>query len=334
MLLCMEKDERLNLLYQVANSYYIEGKKKAKIAGELEQSATHVANLLKEARERGIVSIEIRVPNERNLEISLKHKFQLQDVVVIPHDNDCGDLLKQLAKVAAEYFEKNVRAGMKIALGGGYLMYEMISCLDEKKRGIHIYPAAIIGRGPTIAHIDPITLVTLLWAKSGREKRHAHYITVNPAESNLREDILDHYQKLSETPKVKELLQDIKAVDTVFLSIGGLEADAEYISVTQYASQNLVEEMGMTKSELLEENAVGDIGYSFFDENGKGKGEWKVGIPLGIEYLREMSRSNDKQVVVVVGSYKMKSLQAVMREKCCNVLITDSKAAKYLIDNF
>jgi len=330
----LSNEERLNLLYRVATMYYHEGMTKAKIAGILSQSATHVANLLEEAKRKNIVTINVNVPTAQNLALGLKTRFpHLKEVVVVPFDRDCSDLLKQLGEAAAAYFEEMVTAGARIALGGGYLMFEMISQLPSRDRDIHIYPVAIMGRGPTIAHIDPVTLVTLLWAKSGRGKGRAHYVTVTPPDKETRESIVDHYEKLESTKKLRDLFSEIESVDFLFLSVGGLDADPEYVSIAQNGSQNLVLEMaGVTKEELKVEGAIGDIGYCFFDRDGKGRREWKIGNTLTLDKLRSLSETSDKRVVAVVGAYKMKSLEVIVNNRFCNVLITDSRAANSLLN--
>jgi deoxyribonucleoside regulator len=328
----MEEKDRLGLLYKVASLYYEQGWKKFRIAREIDQSPTQVANLLREAQEARIVSIEINLPRLQVLQNQLKKRFALRDAVVIPYDKDCAVLLKLLGKAAAEYFTNNVTDGMKVGLGGGYLVHETVAALPESKRNIHIYPTAIIGRGPTIAHIDPIILVTLLWAKSGRKPERAHYLTVTPPDkATTRQHVQRHYAELQKNRKVRELFDAMKEVDIVLASVGALDVDSDYLTATQYITKNLLSEMKITESEIREEGAVGDIAYSFFDENGNTKPEWNVFTSLGVKHLKQMAADSNKQVVVVAGSYKMKALKAILRGRICNVLITDADAAARLL---
>ncbi len=282
--------------------------------------------------ERLVVRIKVSLPHIQELQIKLKSDLSfLQDVIVIPYENDCAVLLKSLAKAAAEYFDERVRPGMKIAIGGGYLIYEMISALPDKKRDIEIYPTALIGRGPDISHIDPIITATLLWAKSGRQPDSGHYVTLPPLES--RDTTLKSakrvYAKLLGQEKVRAVYEGMKKVDAVFSSIGALNADPEYKAVTQYATKNLLEEMSAKENEL--NGAVGDINYSFFDRNGATKPEWNPFPTLGVTDLAEMARDCEKRVVVIAGSYKMEALEGVVSGRLCNVLITDAQAVERLL---
>jgi hypothetical protein len=210
----------------------------------------------------------------------------------------------------------------------------MINALPDQRRDIDIYPAAIIGRGPVIAHIDPMILVTLLWAKSGREQGRAHYVTVLPPEKgSTREEVQKEYKQFHKTrKKVSELFEQMKDVDVVFASIGGLEVSSEYRSATSYATKNLLGEMSLTEEDLRAEGAVGDIAYSFFNEKGETKPEWNFFLSLGVKHLKQIAADPNKRVVVVVGGYKIAALKAVLRGKLCNVLITDAQAAETVLD--
>lgn len=334
----MREEERTALLHKVASLYYERAPNrrrltKSQIAAQIGQSPTQVANLLREAERKGIVSIQVTLPRLRELQDSLKDRYGfLRDVLVIPPEKDCSIALRLLGKAAAEYFDEEVTPGMKVGISGGYIMYEMVEALADRKRDIHIYPTAIIGRGPGIIHIDPMILVTLLWAKSGRQPDRAHYVTVLPSESTKRDKVKDEYRQFyRERKKVRQTFSEMKLVDIVFASIGALEVNAEYRAATQYVTKNLLNEVNISEEELRNEGVVGDITYSFFDGNGRTKPGWNVFLSLGVDYLREMAADPAKRVVVVVGSYKMEALRAVLRGKLCNVLITDGDAAENLI---
>jgi deoxyribonucleoside regulator len=325
-------ENRLALLYKVAVMYYEQGEKKYRIASAINQSPTQVANLLKEAQEAGILRIRVGLPRLQVLEQQLKIRFGLRDAVVIPAERDCSLLLKNLAKAAAEYFEQNVPKGRRVALGGGYVLYEMIAALPERHRDIDIYPAAIVGQGPVVTHIDPQILVTLLWAKSGHVQGRAHYVTVTPPETGGRLKIAqDYYRQIQKNKRVKELLDGMRSVDLVFASVGELDVNDSYIAATSYTTRNLLHEMNLNNSELRREHAIGDIAYSFFDERGDSKPNWNLVTSLGIKHLKEMAANPSKSVVVVVGGYKQKSLTAILRGHICSVVITDADAAERVL---
>lgn len=329
----MANVERLSLLHKVASLYYEKGLKKYDIANEIKQSPTQVGLLLKEAVETGIVKIEVNLPRFTSLQEKLKRAFSLQDAIVVPSDRDINVVLQNLSKATAEYFEKNVSDGKKVAVGGGYLTYRMIEQLENKERDIDIYPTAIIGRGSIITHIDPIVLVTLLWTKSGHPYAKAHYVTVTPPSSRASElEIRKHYTALQKHEKLKSLLEEMEQVDFVFTSVGSLDPDKEYLAATKKKSQNLLDELNLTKEKMKDEGGIGDIAYSFFDAEGRSKPDWSIFPNIKIDRLREMAKDSKKRIVITVGNYKIDSLRAVLKsEKMCNVLITDATAAATLM---
>lgn len=327
-----KREDRLSLLYKVAYLYYEVGKKKYEIGQQVKQSPSQVGNLLEEALREGIVKIEVNLPRLKRLEDRIKKKFDLRDVVIVPNDSDCSSLLNRLGQASSEYFEANVPDGAKVGLGGGYLMYEMINRLPARKRDIEIFPAAIIGRGSRISHIDPMILVTLLWARSGHLPERARYVTVTPLDKAVDiPELQKHYRQLLRNRKVSELFEDMKGVDWVFASMGGVEADEAYIAATNYATKNLLDEIKLDDRTLRGEGVVGDVVYSFFDKNGKTKSDWNLVPTVGVKQLKEMSSDPRKRVVITVGSYKMPALEGLMRGEICNVLITDALAAEKLL---
>src|SRR5215208_3462191 len=179
----MSDEDRKKLLLDVAQQFYRDKKSKTKIANTIGVSSTEVARLLQEAREEKIVRFDFSPPKLESLGYELEQRFRwLKKAVVVSSVKDPLYQRQLIAKAGAEYFEENVKQKMKIGIGGGHTIYEMIARLPNRERDIDVYPTAIIGRGPIISHIDPIPLVTLLWAKSGGEPGRAHYVTVPPSD--------------------------------------------------------------------------------------------------------------------------------------------------------
>lgn len=329
----MKKEEaRLALLHRVASLFYLEGKRKKEIAQIIDVSAPQVELLLKEAKRKRIVEIKVNVPHLKVLQEKMRSRFQhLREVIVIPDERDTKLLLNNLSQTAAEYFDDNVSESARIAIGGGYLMYDLVSKLPERTRDIHIYPGAIVGRGPTVLHIDPIVVATLLWTKSGHLPGRVHYVTVTPP-GRTRREVQAYYRQLRKNDDIVSLLRAMSDVDWLFASVGGVNADEAYVSATKHQTRNLLDELKFDDREMKQEGVIGDIVYSFFDENGGSKPTWDVVASLGVEKLRTMSADSKKRVVLVVGGYKLQAIKAVLRGRLCNVLITDSLAAEAVLN--
>ena len=75
------------------------------IARKLGSSVTHVARLLDEARDAGVVHIELRRPRLDELARRLLAQFScLREAIVVGTENDYLLHTKTLAKAAAVYF--------------------------------------------------------------------------------------------------------------------------------------------------------------------------------------------------------------------------------------
>jgi DNA-binding transcriptional regulator LsrR (DeoR family) len=99
------KPAQLVLLATVARRHFLDGRSKVEIAEEFGFSRFKVARLIDEARERGIVHIEIRQADGIDVDLSarLQEKFQLQHTIVVDAPrNDPADLRQHLGRAAAE----------------------------------------------------------------------------------------------------------------------------------------------------------------------------------------------------------------------------------------
>ena len=95
---------RVVLTASVARRYYLDGRSKVEIAAEFGLSRFKVARLLDEARESGLVRIEIRHQGEIDVDLSarLQDRFGLQHSVVVDTPDDDADSLRgHLGRAAA-----------------------------------------------------------------------------------------------------------------------------------------------------------------------------------------------------------------------------------------
>jgi hypothetical protein len=89
--------------------------------------------------------------------------------------------------------------------------------------------------------------------------------------------------------------------------------------------------VGVQEEVLLQEGVVGDINYSFIDERGQTRPEWRLFLTLQADELRLMAADQTKRVVVVGGKYKESILLAALRGGLLNVLVTDEASAAYFV---
>ena len=160
--------ERKELLYQCAQMYYQENKKKNEIANLLGISATQVTRLLKEAEFKGIVKINIQLfGKSKELEDSVKNKFKLKEVCVIKYLDKYEKLKENLGERCALFYEEFSKKGnnLKVGIGGGGSLLSFIEKLNYQSRRIEIYPMSLFGRGPQVQYVDSTFLANYLLIK-------------------------------------------------------------------------------------------------------------------------------------------------------------------------
>jgi deoxyribonucleoside regulator len=330
----VEADERLRQVLKVARLFYEKEMTKTDISHEIRASTTQVARLLEEAREQGYVRIEFTPPTLYDLGERLKARYEwLQDVVVISYTDDLAFLRRMLGKAAAQYFEAAIPDGATVAIGGGDTMYEMVMALPSEERNIFLVPTAIIDTGPVLTHIDPAVLLTILWVRNGRRPGHARFATGLPFNKPLsRQKIKEEYEEFCKRKAVQEVMAEMKRADFMFTSLGCLKPDADYEKLSPRPHKYLLENLRLTEAAIIKEGAIGDINYSFFDENGQTDPDWNIFPTLGVDRVKEMVMAN-KRVVAATGRYKLPALKAALNGRLFNVLITDEIAAGELLNS-
>jgi deoxyribonucleoside regulator len=328
---------RSDLLLRVARYFYEDGKTKTWIAKKFRVSVTHIARLLDEARDSGIVRIEFRGPHREMLARRLKDKYPcLVDAVVVGTESDYLHHTKILAKAGADYFVEHVRRGHRVGLSGGLTVFELVKAIPEPLPEITLLPTAILARGDNIVrHVDPIASLMALWSKGGFREDGLFCVTITPLEKKPDgqplsiAEIQAHIKELRGHAKVQSILQQMKTVDFVFASLRqmGLTSANKIMGATAI---DLLSDVGVEEANL--EGAVGDLNYSFIDENGNTRDEWRLFLSLQAEQLRELAANPSKRVVIIAGHKKERILKAALRGRLLNVLITDEITAATLLD--
>ena len=330
----MGEVERAQMVLQAAKLHYVDGLNKSDVSHRLGTSVTQVIRFIDEAIDKKIVRIEIFPPKLEKLSAEVKERFPfLRKVIVTASTSDLEYDRKMRGKAAADYFDEIVKPGMKVGIGGGRTLHEMIAALPERERDMDIYPTALIGRGPTILHLDPMVQIAQLWTKNGSQyyekKDKAHYTTVPPYQADCG---LIGARKLNaqlrKNNKVEEVFQGMKTVDVVFTGIGSVKLHKEQTEQTIHSTMRLIKEMG---EEKRVKDAVGDISYIFIDKDGNTRKDWDFFLTLDLEKdLKRMAK--EKEVVVVATHRNTDTLRAILKGNICSTLIINDKAAQDLLE--
>jgi len=313
----------------------------------------------------------------RLLESGLCEKYKLLDARVVAGGETRGPaeyaaLVRRHGRAAAQYFDEvSSRAEdngeqLHVAISGGQSILDMVSSLPERRRpNVHFYATALIGRGIIgrgnqnwSVHIGPETNSSVAWSRSGRIARHFFYGTVSPYDFSpedlkdipreerhdwVRGEIVRKAAALATTPSIKATLEEINR--NINMAIAGLgvvcppEVDTDYGTghLERITMMTLLKPVGIDPEVLGEEGACGELSYSMFDNEGRGKPDWKFfitageGTPYsGVDFFRRLVEERRK-VIVIAGAKKWKALLPAVKARLFNVLITDAHTANRLL---
>jgi DNA-binding transcriptional regulator LsrR (DeoR family) len=312
----MVSQERLNQLTEVLHHYYEQNLNQKKISQIMNVSVSTVSRMLKEAQELGMVEIIIKYPYATipSLAKELKAKFNLKDAYVLPTTGATYyDLVQSLGQVAAvvlnNYFQENCTLGISLGLS---VASTIRAFNGSEKKGCRI----VRFQGAADFEImEGTNLAQVLAEKVGGQAMvvPAPWLLPTP-------EVCD---ALVNEPAVRRYLDIAVDADLGLVGMGSMDPTHSTILRNQL----------ITMKELNEFRAAGAVGEIC------GKHYDKDGNILDFEFnkrtvsisLEELSRI--KTVIGVAASvYKVDPLLGAIRGGLINVVVTDSDAARALLD--
>jgi DNA-binding transcriptional regulator LsrR (DeoR family) len=299
------------LLTRMASLYYMEGKTQAEVARTLGISRQKVQRLLRQARELGIVEINIRnlTAASLDLEKQLKNRFQLKDVIVAASHSTEVERRHSVARSAANYLERHLSDGMVVTVGMGRNTGE-IPDFYHPSRSINCTFISAMGSSPHVGEsINPNNICQKLAANCKGRAVSLHA----PAyvESKQVRDILFAQEA------VGPILNQAKKADIAVVGIGTPSDDATMVRMDC---------ISLTEAkQLADSGVVGDVLGSYFDEDGRVIAPDMHGhlVGLTLEDLR-----NIRTVMAVVSEKgKSKAILGALRTGIIHILITESDNA-------
>lgn len=279
----MERDnERLRKILEVAKMYYIENFTQNEIAKELNMSRPSISKMLNEAKESGIVTININSPfsdNEVLLEKIIK-KYNLKggEVVTEKSENLVND--EGMYKVGIEFLKKNLNGIKNFGLGWGSLIEELILRL-EKGEISNLKGKAL----PLIGNIN-------LSFKGYHTNELARIFSEKTGVTPLYLFSPACLTSLQEQEVIKNL-ENYQVIEKHWESLEG--------ALIEICSHPTVPDMGTAVrfgKKLNEKKAVGNILAYYYDKDGKIiKGENDFTIQVSLENLKKI-----KKVIGIVSS--------------------------------
>jgi len=351
---------------QAARMFYKDKLSKADIAQRFDVDPRKVTWLLEQAEQFGIVKITVEETGVSELEAPLREKFpHLQRVLIVsgPEVERVEQyqpvFLSRAAQVAADYFDELVEAQeqksnrpFRVCISGGESWLEFANAIkDRPRKNLYIHVAALIGRGNvgTAMHIDPIVNASVLWSHAGRIAGRCIYSTVPPYNVSkpgpqAREAVREQLEELRQLSPVRDGLADVTAdkIDVALAGIGVVNPAAVDPALRDRISSTVLLRSIVRPATLAKEGGQGEISYCPFNQDGADpENQWRFFLTAGecdenqerrgLGFYKAMCAAA-KPVIAIAGPYKVEPIQAALKGRLINVLITNEHTARELVE--
>jgi deoxyribonucleoside regulator len=306
--------ERLNLLADVAEMYYMGKLSQQEIAKKIGLSRSMVSYLLEDAREKGVVEIRICRPISRasEVEYEFKKRFRLREVRIIERKlTDNNELMRILGRAGAEVLHNILYDGIILGLGWGVGVRAVVQALSPR-----LLPAAQVvqltgGVGSPNRSVDGTEMT----------RRAAELLSATAFYMNAPVIVEsgEVANALQEDHSIKEVLELGQKVEVALAGIG----TTDYEGSSQYQAGYLSKE---ELSYLESLGVVGDIYNRFFNIMGQ-----HVMAPEIDPRVMGIWWENLDQIPnvlgIAAGKKKVAAILGAIRSGLIDILITDDTTA-------
>ena len=308
-----------SLIAEICRMHYLDNLSQNEISSNLRISKSAVSRLLKEGRDKGIVTFHIKDYEDRlsSLEGKLEQSFKLKEAVVVSDEGITSEefIKKKVAKAAAVLLQRRIRENDTIAVSWGTTLAEVAKPLNPPSHlNIDIVPLLggidITGRD---IHSNEI-------ARRVSEAFKGKYYVLNAPVfvSNLQTK-----EAFEKEKSIKAVIDKAKLADIAVVGIGSPKQSSTmikrgYFSIKEFAK-------------LTDKGVVGDICTNFYDIRGniiKFSLNNKM-IGLGLKELKHIPIV----IGVACGKDKQEAILGALRGGYVNIIVTNKKVAEYLIEN-
>lgn len=312
----MDADDEL-LAVRVAELYYDDNKTQDEIGGLLGISRWKAGRLLTQARDAGIVRIEIVHPRARRLTLErrLCERYGLRDAVIVPSPDGDDAVAPRVAQAAADYLTALRPVPRTLGVSWGRTLDAVAERLPNGWATgvtvVQINGGVSLNRRPGTA----ATLAATIAAKGGGQA------VLLPSPAILER--LETKRAIEADRTVADVLDRAAAASAYLYSAGVADATSVLVE-SGYLTPDDV-------AELVRKGAVGDVVGRYIDADGHivdpGLDERTVG--LGHDELRSAATA----IFVVAGASKHDVARAIVMSGLCTVLVSDEDTARALLED-
>lgn len=305
------------LLTKIASLYYIEGRTQKEIAEQLNLSPSKVFRILNEAKNMGIVQINIKQPivSCNSLELEFERRFGLREAIIINiGQEDIDNLLSLLGQAACDYLKRIVTPEDIIGISWGQTLYEMVKQLQpfgvEGTRVVQLVGGINNGE----ENLEAVELARRL-SKVFNSTPVLFYCPAVVANPEVKKGLLLD-------KNIKDVLEMSKNATIALVGIGTMDKESLLFKKGHLSSS--------WHSELLKRGAVGDVCMRFFKLDGTPCNEDLDDLIVGIE-LEDLKKV--RTVICVAGGVnKAQAILGALKAKIPKVLVTDKMTAEKILE--
>lgn len=213
-------EERLQLLADIAEMYYLGGLSQEEIASRVNLSRPSISRLLLEARQLGILEITINrpIPTVPALASALQQAFSLRDVRVLERKTSSEEEAQhQIGRLGVAVLDNVLQDGMILGMAWGTAVNTVVRALRPRRLPRVKVVQVIGGVGAPYRSIDGPEQ-----ARRAGEMFGAQHFYLN---APLYVDNPEVAAALREDHSIKEVLELARQADVVLLGIGAIQPE-------------------------------------------------------------------------------------------------------------
>jgi deoxyribonucleoside regulator len=319
--MALDPNERYYIKLKASYLYYYEDLTQKQVADQLNVSRPTLNKLLKEAKQEGMVKVEIY--DHRNyshlieLENQLCAKFGLKDVKLVDCFTENENIIKdRISKAAATYFDKLMKSGIRVGIGWGKTLETMAKNINPVKSVKDAEFVTLLGGSGNLDYqIHANGMTEEIAKKYYNSITHHIYAPIFSADESLS-------MALFKDEGIKKVMNKMQDLDLAIIGI-----DGDLTSSTTLMTGSIPKKY---IDVLQTEKAVGNICARFYDIKGnicaKEMNDRLISIPLDV-------LKNTPSIMAVAGGInKVESMVGAAKGGYYNILITDENTAKSMLE--
>jgi len=318
--LALNPDERYYIKLKAAYLYYYEDLTQKKVAERLHVSRPTLNKLLKEARQEGMVKIEIH--DYRNysylveMENELCAKLGLTDVKVARcYTDEPSIVIERIGKAAAVYIDKTIRGGMCVGVGWGRTLESIANYITPNSNVMNCEFVTLVGGAGNLEfQLHANGLTERIAHNYHHSTAHHIYAPIFSVDATLSSALL-------KDAHIKKVMNKMNDLDFALVGVDGDLSASTTLMTNSFPREYL--------DKLAQEKAVGNICARFYDIDGKPcaheLNERVISIPL------KLLKKTPQVIAVAAGNHKVASIIGGARGGFFDILVTDEHTAKALL---